>query len=174
MSTSFGYALFSDDDDEIFIGTAIKGLRRNCSNVFHDYQSDGTYQNAFNLAAHIITYKIDTLWLIAPDRVPTETLFFNLTEEFLADSFPLVLDRLRDEFGYEGYIPLCLRDEQDGDSKDLVEAQRTLRNNLRSLFSAYSANLPQTIEFAKLAGNLSVHYLYPADPKESEQLISKS
>lgn len=168
MSTSFGYALFSDADDEILIGSVIKGLRQKCSIVCHDYQSDGTYQHALNLAAHILTYKIDTLWLIAPGRVPAGELTFTLSEEFLDDSFPLVLDRLRDEFGYEGYIPLCIRDETDSDSKELIEAQRNLRNNLRSLFSVYSANLPQTIEFAKLAGNLSVHYLYPVDPEEAD------
>ncbi|MBN8564896.1 MAG: hypothetical protein J0L70_30730 [Leptolyngbya sp. UWPOB_LEPTO1] len=163
MSTCFGYALFSDNDDEMFIGTVIKGLRRKCSVVWQDHQSDNTFQGAINLAAHIMANKIDELWLIAPDRIPTGDLIFSLTDDFLEDAFNLVFERLQYEFEYDGYIPLCFRNEKDGDSEELIELQKSFRNNLKSLLRGNAANLPDMIAFEKQSENLAVHYLFPPE-----------
>lgn len=171
MSTCFGYALFSDSDDEHFIGSVIKGLRQKCSVVWQDHQGDKTFQGAIQLAAYIMAHQIDELWLIASDRIPTEEVVLSLTDEFVEDAFRSTFEIWKGQFRYGGYIPLCFRDEKSGDSEELIELQKSFRNALKSLFTANSVNLPEMIAFEKDSGNLAVHYLY--SPISTEPDISQ-
>lgn len=169
MNTVVGYALFFDADDELFIGSVIKGLRQKCSRVYYDYQGDGELQNAMNLAANMMSFEVDELWLIAPERLPTESLFVRLSDELLAQVVERVIENLKSEFECEGFTPLCVRDEKEGDPKEILDIQEELKKALKLPFKCYEANLSKMIDWQKRCGNLKIHYLQSRSD-ETEQV----
>lgn len=160
MDTIIGYALLRESDDEMFIGSVIKRMREKCSQVYYDYQNDTALPNALNLASKIMCYDIDELWLINLERLPQENLFFTVAHPVIEHVFEPVLESLKLDFEYGGLTPLCIRDEKEDDSKEVLEAQKALKNLLKECFGAYEANLVEMIKFGEESGNLKVHYLY--------------
>jgi hypothetical protein len=158
-SVTIGYALLHESDDEMFIGSVIKGMREKCSEVYYDYVNDGRLSNAINLAAKIMGHEVEEIWLISPERLPQESLFLTVTDPILEQVFQSILESLSFDFQCGGFIPLCIRDEREGDSDEILKVQKDLKNVLKQCVGAFEANLTQMIKFEEESENLKVHYL---------------